>query len=167
MPEKVPEKLDKIPAMTVSQAETMVSGKTMAIGPKTKRLINISQTITEVAEELTSILPDSHITKDLNRLTRQLGHEIDFHNKYLEQHEGANWLARYVAEQCAVHYVAATEKPLTYGNDPYKDNEPSTDFGRLVKNALSHVGVEADWRRPTKLACKYFDVERGIVTNWS
>lgn len=67
--------------------------------------------------------------------------------------KGRNERARVIA--CAVARVfTATGRNIGLGKDPYNTREPSTPFGRAVKEALSLYGIEDGWYRPAEHAAK-------------
>jgi hypothetical protein len=61
---------------------------------------------------------------------------------------GKNLAAHFVAEFVFKTYKS-TGRKITFGEN---DGQPSTAYGRSVKNALSITGVQADWKGPAKAA---------------
>jgi len=63
------------------------------------------------------------------------------------------WQARILALMIGRLYVLKRNKTPTFGHHQDEPGKPSTEFGRLVRDAFAAGGVEAEWSAATKWAC--------------
>lgn len=63
--------------------------------------------------------------------------------------EGGKNLAAHLVAEIVVQIYKSTGRKITFGEN---DGQPSTAYGRSVKNALSITGVRADWKGPARAA---------------
>lgn len=164
----------------LSVAETMVSRGFLGLDHASKKYPAIVASLRKQADQVgKTVLDTSNVAGEIRRAANMLEEQAAFSAQYFEQHGRANWLARYVAEQCAQQYYAATGKKLTFYSG--RNNIPTTPFGRLVKEAIEFMGVRADkkkpcsdgskiladWRRPTQDVVERFDYECRGVKDWA
>lgn len=152
--------------LRLSIAETMCEKNFLAIS-NSKDVEALELKLRECADLYDKLIsPGSPVAKALRKEADNLQHEVAFRVKNTEQHEGANWVARFVAEECAAHYFSVTGKKPKFANSG-DGSGPSSVYGKLVRDALIHLGKSAGgWQRACKLVCKNFDPDTLKVPGW-
>lgn len=70
--------------------------------------------------------------------------------------EGGKNLAAHLVAEIVFKTYKSTGRKITFGEN---DGQPSTAYGRSVKNALSVTNVKADWKGPAKAALNANSIE--------